>query len=189
MESEPRKSGMAEGINCMKPLAFTDLDIGIIYQELEKQVSQGLHPRSNDFLEWGSGGSTITFPSFLVQLGVSSFTWTAIEHSKEWFDKLHRPLPRGVDVIPMLTDGDPYREPMDDYVSLPLTLGKRYSLILVDGRKRRRCLEVASKILAPFGVCILHDASREYYHCALKNFTWGAFVGTDLWIGGVDHVS
>jgi hypothetical protein len=72
---------------------------------------------------------------------------------------------------------------LDDYVALPGTLGRRFHAVLVDGRKRRRCLREAAKLLDDDGVALLHDAQRPYYHCAFAAFRSGRRIGDELWIG------
>jgi hypothetical protein len=44
---------------------------------------------------------------------------------------------------------------LDDYVRLPGTLGLRFHVLVVDGRKRRRCLEEAASLLEEGGVAML----------------------------------
>jgi hypothetical protein len=72
---------------------------------------------------------------------------------------------------------------MDDYVAYPGLCGSGYDLMLVDGRKRRRCMLEATRLLLPDGVCLLHDAYRFYYQCAWEAFGSGRRIGEMLWIG------
>jgi hypothetical protein len=72
---------------------------------------------------------------------------------------------------------------MDAYVAFPAGQGRRYDVILVDGRKRRRCLIEAAKLLKDDGIVLLHDAWRPYYHCAFDHFQGGRRIGDILWIG------
>ena len=72
---------------------------------------------------------------------------------------------------------------LDQYVQYPATLHKKFDFILVDGRHRRRCLLEASKLLKPRGVAFLHDAYREYYHCAFDAFRSRRAIGDILFIG------
>ena len=72
---------------------------------------------------------------------------------------------------------------LDDYVDTPRTLGMRFHAVIVDGRKRRRCLEEAASLLEDGGVALLHDAERPYYHCAFAAFRSGRRIGDQLWIG------
>lgn len=72
---------------------------------------------------------------------------------------------------------------LDEYVSLPGHLFTEVGAILVDGRKRRRCLLEASQLLGNAGLALLHDAYRSQYTCAFSAFTHGARVGDELWLG------
>jgi CTP:molybdopterin cytidylyltransferase MocA len=75
---------------------------------------------------------------------------------------------------------------LDDYVALPAKTGRRFNLILVDGRKRRRCLLEAIELLAPDGVVLLHDAWRPYYRCAFGSYPHHKRFGDILWAGALD---
>jgi len=72
---------------------------------------------------------------------------------------------------------------LDDYVAYPRQLGRQFDLILVDGRKRRRCLIEAAPLAKPDGLVLLHDAYRPHYQCAFTHFTSHRMLGEILWIG------
>ncbi|HEY7593403.1 MAG TPA: hypothetical protein VH969_09645 [Actinophytocola sp.] len=72
---------------------------------------------------------------------------------------------------------------LDAYVSLPARLGITCDLAVVDGRKRRRCVLEASRLIGPHGYAILHDAWRTHYQCAFTSFTTGRRFGDEWWIG------
>jgi hypothetical protein len=72
---------------------------------------------------------------------------------------------------------------LDDYVRLPALLQRRFDLILVDGRKRRRCLLEGAGLLSEQGVTVLHDAWRSHYECAFPAYASGTYVGDELWVG------
>ena len=72
---------------------------------------------------------------------------------------------------------------LDEYVDLPARLGGTYDLAVIDGRKRRRCLLEAARILSAGGYAILHDAWRCHYHCAWNAFQSGRRFGDEWWIG------
>lgn len=72
---------------------------------------------------------------------------------------------------------------LDDYVRLPSLLERRFDLVLVDGRKRRRCLLEAAQLLSEQGVTVLHDAWRTYYECAFPAYASGTHIGDELWVG------
>ncbi|MBW2420383.1 MAG: class I SAM-dependent methyltransferase, partial [Deltaproteobacteria bacterium] len=140
-----------------------------------------------DVLEWGCGGSTDYFTSFLRRNGVS-YHWTSVEHNRTWYEKVAERLQADDDVEVHLfaagDDGTPVAElPMDDYVEFPATLGRRFDFILVDGRKRKRCLEQAQQLLKPGGIVILHDANRGKYHGAFRSYPDSSFLVRKVWRG------
>lgn len=171
----------------MKPWEISDRDLAIIEGQLAEQCRLNQDPLH--CLEWGAGGSTIQFPEFLHKLG-HSFDYVSIEYNLAWYQKVVGEISArslsSVQVRLEQCDGNPHKEPMDSYVDYPLTLGKRFNFMFVDGRKRRRCLLVASRLLAPGGVVILHDAEREWYHSAFQEFTNHSQMGDKLWIGRMD---
>ena len=72
---------------------------------------------------------------------------------------------------------------LDDYVELPARVMSRVDFVLVDGRKRRRCVLEASQLIGNLGIALLHDAYRRQYQCAFSVFAGSARVGDELWIG------
>ena len=75
------------------------------------------------------------------------------------------------------------RADLDDYVALPASLDRRFDIVVVDGRKRRRCLLEASRLLTDSGIVILHDAWRTYYQCAFEAYPFTRRIGDELWVG------
>lgn len=77
---------------------------------------------------------------------------------------------------------------LDDYVRLPSLLGRRFDVVLVDGRKRRRCLLEGAGLLSESGVTVLHDAWRSYYECAFAAYASGTHIGDELWVGAQGRI-
>lgn len=171
----------------MKP-QMQEAEIRLIEQEL---LAHGGHI---DVLEWGSGGSTVYFTKFLRDKGLS-YSWLSLEYNKLWYEKIHDATKNDHAVKIALFDvGNTYLKqpdiPMNEYVEYPASLRKKYDVILVDGRKRRRCLIEALKLLKPGGVAILHDARRTYYHCAFRHFPDSRIVlWSGLWVGKLETPS
>jgi predicted O-methyltransferase YrrM len=93
-------------------------------------------------------------------------------------------------VLPFLAEREADRMvDLDDYVNYPVNLGDRYDVILVDGRKRRRCLEAAAGLMRPGGVVVLHDAYRPYYQCAWARYASQRMLGEILWIGSQEQTN
>jgi predicted O-methyltransferase YrrM len=139
-----------------------------------------------NILEWGSGNSTIFFAKFLRQKGIS-FKWVAIEHFIPWYEKILAMLEENNlsdDVScflksPTLETDKNVQETLDldEYIKFPATLDTKFDFVIVDGRKRKECLEKASTILSQNGIAVLHDAEREWYHDGFtKYLNGGEFV-------------
>lgn len=169
----------------LTPWGVSERDIDLI----KETIGNIAYPGTIDCLEWGSGGSTIVFPQYLKKRW-QRFRWQAIEHDPVWRQRVADEAMSlqlfEVGVLLVRCDGDPHLAPMDDYVSYPFRLGRRFRFVFVDGRKRRRCLITASKLLDVGGVVVLHDAEREYYHSAFDHFTRHERIGDKLWRGWVD---
>lgn len=165
---------------------MSDKDANIIEDLLKYCADNKASGRCMQCLEWGAGGSTVYFPELLEAMAI--YRWLSLEHDLEWFEKvLKETQVRELHThLVLFPENDPHKQPMEQYVNYPFTTHARFDFVLVDGRKRRRCLITASKLLAPGGVVVLHDAEREYYHSAFEHYTAHERVGDKLWIGRVD---
>lgn len=167
---------------------------------LLKQVDKD---RFLNILEWGAGRSTIYFSNFLKKQGVP-FKWLAIENHIPW----HREVLRMIEfnglseTTTCVLKSETCEErkyvqealDMSEYVNYPNSLGIQFNFVLVDGRRRRECLEVAARVARPAGVVLLHDAERPEYQSAFQCYdNEGQFVCENpspvpggiqkLWIG------
>ena len=168
-----------------------------VFKEAVATVGEG----SLRVFEWGSGASTIYYSKFLKSLG-REFEWHAIDNSKKWHQMvqkrvLHARLSGCVDVrclefpafwelsgyspdSPVPTHSYTCSGNVLKYVNSPRELGKRFEMVIVDGRYRRRCLLVAAEVLAPRRVVILHDAQRTHYHSSLASYPHVEFLETGV---------
>ncbi|MFH1283746.1 MAG: class I SAM-dependent methyltransferase [bacterium] len=175
--------------------------------ELLKKILLVYKNKPITILEWGCGLSTIYFAKYLREAGCS-FSWHAIENDTVWYKKIlkkvrrhgledtvhvylsaftpHSPNTDGNQPLCMKREFASLEEAEKQYILLPKTLGISFDIIIVDGRDRNRCMEIASNILQPKGTIILHDSEKQYYHEALDIFPNGTFVhsGTVLRRGG-----
>jgi hypothetical protein len=72
---------------------------------------------------------------------------------------------------------------LDGYVDYPAATGHDFDVIIVDGRKRRRCLLAAADLMGARTIVLLHDAWHPHYHCALDRYPASRFFGDELWAG------
>jgi len=108
------------------------------------------HPQR--VLEWGSGGSTLTWPVMFPEM-----EWWTVEHNPAYYEALRSQVGSNVHLVHL---------PFPDYYNLrPASVGQ-FDFIIVDGRKRVECLSAARALLRPGAVAVLHDSSRERYRPA-----------------------
>ena len=162
---------------------MTPLEIAIITRLLEQL------PQPVRVLEWGAGNSTIYFADHLRALGLR-FSWNAVETNARWH-RYVRYLARRqelADIAVHLVDFGgvhPRTHQLPDavrdrYVEMLRTLGGEFNLVIVDGRYRRRCLQLARAHQPPHGVVFLHDAERGFYLCGEKNSPTGELIQTGI---------
>jgi len=78
---------------------------------------------------------------------------------------------------------------LDAYVDYPGSAGTEFDVVLVDGRKRRRCLLTALDLAGEHTAVLLHDSSRAYYHPAMREYPASRFIGDELWIGAASETT
>ena len=120
-------------------------------------------------LEWGTGYSTFYFSNYLEK----DAEWIGIEHDESWYNTIQSLMgDNGAISIYHIppnhdswsdTDDDGDFSDFRDYINFPETLKKKFDLILIDGRARKPCLNLTTKLLKKDGIVILHDANREQY--------------------------
>jgi|GEM_PF-976724 len=167
----------------MKPRMSTR-EVKLIERALLRAGKDG---RTVNVLEWGSGGSTVYFTKYMRVHSIS-YTWESIEYNKKWLKKVEEAL--GSDKNTHIAFFDVGNEelkqrqiPMNEYVEHPRTLEKRFDVVIVDGRKRRRCLLEAQKFIKADGAVFLHDAQRTYYHSSFGVYANNSFISCELWRG------
>ncbi len=163
------------------------------------------HRQPLDIFEYGTGFSTLYFSRFLRSKGIR-FHIHSVEHDKTWYLNIKRRIDRAhlaKDVTLHLSEfspgfSAPQTSPELDYIDMLRVLGMKFDLIVIDGRFRRRCLEMASSCLKPGGVVLLHDAERSFYHGPLGLFKYSAFIDGGhfypfeprehkVWLGSLDN--
>ena len=111
-------------------------------------------------LEWGSGRSTLWFARRISHL-------TSIEHSDRWFKRIKKMLSdKGIDNVDLLyAPLDTKEQSQQEYVRAAAELPKvGLDFVLIDGRLRDRCAELAMDLIKPGGMLIIDDAARYIQH-------------------------
>lgn len=128
-------------------------------------------PQARSFLEWGSGLSTLLLARLAAQRGGTLVT---IDHKPDYARSVLARLEPDAPVRSLIADlRGPKRsqsDPEHNYATLPLTLGKDFDFVLVDGRRRVECLLTAFVLARPTTVIVLHDYRRSRYRAAFLLF-------------------
>jgi predicted O-methyltransferase YrrM len=111
-------------------------------------------------LEWGSGRSTVWLAQRAEHL-------ISIEHNDYWFDRVKKTLcDKGADNVELLYA--PLEEKdkgQPEYVRVAAKQPRAsLDFVLVDGRLRDQCTEIALQLLKPSGMLIIDDAARYIRH-------------------------
>ncbi|WP_316807675.1 FkbM family methyltransferase [Pedobacter agri] len=109
--------------------------------------------KTQHIFEYGSGNSTIFYAE-------KAGSVTSVEHDKNWFDKVKGSSPSNAEMIycELQRDGE--------YSKKAALIGKKFDIIIVDGRDRVRCCKYSLEALSKNGVIVLDDSEREVYNPA-----------------------
>ena len=158
---------------------FREIRDKLLYKITRKRFKPWMKPKEIDLitelllnlqpkkcLEWGTGYSTVTFPSLLK----GDYHWLSIEHNKEWSEKIKAINKDDHTEIKFIPPNQyPFTDPHNDgscrdlknYIEYP---PPNQDFVLVDGRARSCCVKKAHELLNDDGVVVLHDANRKHYH-------------------------
>lgn len=110
-------------------------------------INDRLSPNLTLF-EFGSGESTIYWAKRLKKV-------TSVEHDIIWYQKMKMGLPSNVFYH--------YADLQGEYVNKISSIGEKYDIIVIDGRKRVECAKIAPLFLKPSGIIIWDNSLREQY--------------------------
>jgi len=136
-----------------------------------------LEPKLKDSMqmfEYGAGYSTLYFKE---RVGVVH----SVEHDKNWLDQIALHL-QSSNVNVQFKSLD------EGYVKSITQSGKKYDLVIVDGRMREQCAIFAADFLTEQGVLVLDDSEREKYSAIPLLLEKKGFKKIDFWgmaLGGV----
>jgi hypothetical protein len=167
-----------------------------IYKDILQSLSAG--GKKLDIFEYGSGFSTVYFAKFMTSKGIN-FDLNSVDNHAGWHEEVKRMIAsEGLTqkVHLHLCHFEPFWEKPgwewnktpapgafapklaveEEYIQKPVALKKKFDVIVVDGRFRRRCLQLAKEALKDNGIVFLHDAQNEKYHGPLSDFAQGQFI-------------
>lgn len=103
---------------------------------------------SIDVFEFGSGQSTLWW-AHRVRSVCSS------EHDRDWCERIKPKLPSNAEVH--------FHEVGMEYVNSVLDMGRKFDVIVIDGRERVKCITTCLPALKDDGVIILDNSERPEY--------------------------
>lgn len=118
--------------------------------------------KEHDVFEFGSGNSTRFYAARAKSV-------VSVEHDKDWFEKSSKLSLANVDMIQCDL------QPDGDYSRSATRTGKRFHIIIVDGRDRVNCCKNALDALTDDGVVVLDDSERAKYKQAFYFFESNGF--------------
>ena len=157
------------------------------YRELLVYLCRALSPKK--ILEWGPGESTLLMAKECPDARILS-----IEHDRGWHENTKQRTRELSNVelvhVPHLEQFGGAR----GYVTYPLRRLLQakeelhsFDLIFVDGRSRCDCLTIASLIVSPRGLVVLHDSARRNYLDGLNMFpAWKQYWDITTAVAGND---
>lgn len=155
------------------------------------------HLKSTDsVLEYGSGGSTVFLQDKVADI-------VSIEHDEDWYRQVDDSISNNVDYY-LIPPNNPEWELQHDqfgrknskgddgsfedfaeYVTFPLSLGKKYDAIFIDGRARMSCAFASTLLLKPSGKIFIHDFGPDAPHPFLSHRVY--YDPVDIWLKYHSH--
>jgi precorrin-6B methylase 2 len=118
--------------------------------------------KDHTVFEFGSGNSTFYYAQRAQKV-------VSVEHDKAWYEKVSATKPQNSEMIFCeLEEGGAYSK-------MPVQIGLKFDIIIVDGRDRENCCYNSVSALSDEGVIILDDTECEMYATAISFFKTQGF--------------
>lgn len=152
-----------------KPMLQDPAQYGQSYDSEFRRVLAQYAADARSFLEWGAGFTTRMIVDHVGDRQADLFV--TIDDNGEYLDKVVEPMrdrewlhpacmPR---VGPCVDD----RDTGLNYSTYPLSLGRKFDFIFIDGRRRMECAMMALLLTHPDTVVVIHDYRRTRYQPVL----------------------
>lgn len=143
-------------------------------------IESYLHENTR-MLEFGCGGSTLHFARKVKRL-------FAIEHDREWFERMKSRVPDNVTLRHVAKGPDPEGNRVvassweelthstrwtefGGYIGAPKSFGTVFDVVLIDGRARPECARAILPLLATDGIVFIHDYfMRAHYRVVEEGY-------------------
>jgi len=151
------EDGWFRSFDEQRPLDLRGHPLPYITYPAMEFLSRRIGPGMTVF-EYGCGASTLWWSARVKQVD-------SAEHSREWYEHISSQAPSNVKIhyapISGTTEGDSNAK--EAYARLALEPGRKFSIIVIDGRLRVRCVRHAVHALTPDGVIVWDNSDRVYY--------------------------
>jgi hypothetical protein len=152
------------------------MPVNLWMTEEEIRLIKSYLGKDKNFFEWGAGGSTIEFSKYVKE-------YYSVEHDFDWYNIVFKNVGKNVHLfyIPPNTPDLEWFPPFEEgkasdfksyikFVHKIVSSGKKFDLVLVDGRARVDCALEVLPYLQEKAVVFIHDFEREYYWKVLKYY-------------------
>ena len=133
--------------------------------ELRRVLENYLRPRSGNILEWGTGYSTAEILRHLQSVNCKFFL--SIDDQEHYLQSWSKTLPTPnffhLKCISLTGSCTNDRDRGVNYSTYPLTLGKEFDFVFIDGRRRIECAYAAALAAHDQTTIVLHDYRRIRY--------------------------
>jgi hypothetical protein len=123
--------------------------------------------RELDVFEYGAGASTLWWAAHARSV-------TAVDHAPDWGRWVSASLPANATVRHVPLDDS------DAYTGAPQALGRTFDVIVIDGRRRVRCVPFALATRGAHGVIVFDNADRPEYEPGLRALAAAGLRRLDL---------
>jgi hypothetical protein len=141
-------SGWMQSLSAKKPIDHNGKPIPWNYPVV--RILQERLTKDLNLFEFGSGYSTLFYAKKVKAV-------TSVEYDEKWLHIIKSQLPDNVNIIFKQQDVD------GDYCRVIKSTGKKYDVVIVDGRDRVNCIKQSISALTSKGVILLDDSQRERY--------------------------
>jgi len=153
-DSYLRRTGFIKSHIHIKPLDEQGQPVPWLNYSMVEFISERLKPGMRIF-EYGAGYSTLYFKSRVAFI-------SSVEYDAQWYVLLQKQVAH----LPHIQLTHCAVGP--EYTEKALQAESPFDLILIDGRERLACLQVAFKALTANGVILFDDTEREAYRPAFE---------------------
>jgi hypothetical protein len=164
-KSVPPTDGSGTVLSSGKPMLQDPEQYGAEYDTEFRRILREYAADATSFLEWGAGYTTRIIIEHIGSRQAELFL--TIDNDAEYLDKVvqdHRDLEYlNPKALPMTGPCENDRDTGLNYSTYPLSLGRHFDFIFIDGRRRMECAMTALLVAKPDSVIVVHDYRRTRY--------------------------